>query len=66
VGTLQPTPEGKTAPGGHELIVDFWRTLGAAPGGDEAFTNRLNEVRFVHVRFAYINQSLIFIIRIEI
>ncbi|KAI0002416.1 asparaginyl-tRNA synthetase [Russula compacta] len=43
VGTLQPTPEGKTAPGGHELVVDFWRTLGAAPGGDDAFTNRLNE-----------------------
>ncbi|KAH9006381.1 asparaginyl-tRNA synthetase [Lactarius hatsudake] len=43
VGTLQPTPEGKTAPGGHELIVDFWRTIGAAPGGDDAFTNRLNE-----------------------
>ncbi len=44
VGTLQPMPEGKTAPGGHELIVDFWRTVGAAPGGDDAFTNRLNEV----------------------
>ncbi|KAF8268895.1 asparaginyl-tRNA synthetase [Lactarius quietus] len=43
VGTLQPTPEGKTAPGGHELVVDFWRTIGAAPGGDDAFTNRLNE-----------------------
>jgi len=43
VGILQPTPEGKTAPGGHELIVDFWRTIGAAPGGDDAFTNRLNE-----------------------
>ncbi|KAI0279119.1 asparaginyl-tRNA synthetase [Russula aff. rugulosa BPL654] len=43
IGTLQPTPEGKTAPGGHELIVDFWRTIGAAPGGDDAFTNRLNE-----------------------
>ncbi|TFY78478.1 hypothetical protein EWM64_g5536 [Hericium alpestre] len=43
VGTLQPVPEGKTAPGGHELAVDYWRVLGAAPGGDDAFTNRLNE-----------------------
>ncbi|EJT96961.1 asparaginyl-tRNA synthetase [Dacryopinax primogenitus] len=43
VGTVQPVPEGKTAPGGHELIVDFWRTLGAAPGGDDAFNNRFNE-----------------------
>jgi asparaginyl-tRNA synthetase len=44
VGTLQPVPEGKTAPGGHELAVDYWKVLGAAPGGDDAFTNRLNEV----------------------
>jgi asparaginyl-tRNA synthetase len=43
-GTLQSVPEGKTAPGGHELVVDYWKVLGAAPGGDEAFTNRLNEV----------------------
>ena len=43
-GTLQPVPEGKTAPGGHELVVDFWKVLGAAPGAEDAFTNRLNEV----------------------
>ena len=44
VGTLKVVPEGQTAPGGHELVVDYWKVLGAAPGGDEAFTNRLNEV----------------------
>ncbi|PPQ90037.1 hypothetical protein CVT25_006354 [Psilocybe cyanescens] len=43
VGTLQKVPEGKTAPGGHELIVDYWRIMGAAPGAEDAFTNRLNE-----------------------
>ncbi|KAF8341840.1 asparaginyl-tRNA synthetase [Amanita rubescens] len=43
VGSLQPVPEGKTAPGGHELVVDYWRVLGGAPGAEEAFTNRLNE-----------------------
>ncbi|KAF8622827.1 hypothetical protein AX15_006743 [Amanita polypyramis BW_CC] len=43
VGTLQPVPEGKTAPGGHELVVDYWRVVGGAPGADDAFTNRLNE-----------------------
>jgi len=43
VGTLQSVPEGKTAPGGHELTVDYWRVLGVAPGADDAFTNRLNE-----------------------
>ena len=45
VGTLQALPEGKTAPGGHELSVDYWKVLGAAPGGEDAFTNRVNEVR---------------------
>ncbi|KAG5636569.1 hypothetical protein H0H81_007577 [Sphagnurus paluster] len=43
VGTLQVVPEGKQAPGGHELIVDYWKVLGAAPGAEEAFTNKLNE-----------------------
>ncbi|KAG7091200.1 hypothetical protein E1B28_010251 [Marasmius oreades] len=43
VGLLQVVPEGKTAPGGHELIVDYWGLLGAAPGQEDAFTNRLNE-----------------------
>ncbi|KAI9222683.1 hypothetical protein BC828DRAFT_345786 [Blastocladiella britannica] len=41
-GTLKPVPAGKAAPGGHELVVDYWTVLGAAPGGDEAFTNKLN------------------------
>ncbi|EJD08142.1 asparaginyl-tRNA synthetase [Fomitiporia mediterranea MF3/22] len=42
-GTLQELPEGKTAPGGHELVVDYWKVIGAAPSGDEAFANRFNE-----------------------
>ena len=43
VGELKEVMEGKTAPGGHELVVDWWRVVGAAPGGDEAFGNKLNE-----------------------
>ncbi|KAJ6491735.1 hypothetical protein C8R47DRAFT_1214527 [Mycena vitilis] len=43
VGTLQTVPEGKTAPGGHELSVDFWRLIGGSPGGDDAFSTKLNE-----------------------
>ncbi|RDB25007.1 Asparagine--tRNA ligase, cytoplasmic [Hypsizygus marmoreus] len=43
VGTLQTVPEGKQAPGGHELVVDFWRVLGSSPGAEDAFSNRLNE-----------------------
>ncbi|KAF5384475.1 hypothetical protein D9757_006476 [Collybiopsis confluens] len=43
IGVLQAVPEGKTAPGGHELTVDYWKLIGAAPGAEDAFTNRLNE-----------------------
>ncbi|GJE93514.1 asparaginyl-tRNA synthetase [Phanerochaete sordida] len=42
-GVLQVVPESKTAPGGHELSVDFWKVLGAAPGGDDALADKLNE-----------------------
>lgn len=33
VGTLKPVLEGKTAPGGHELSVDFWQLIGSSPAG---------------------------------
>ncbi|XP_075226479.1 asparagine--tRNA ligase isoform X2 [Lycorma delicatula] len=32
-GIIKPIPEGKTAPGGHELHVDFWELIGLAPAG---------------------------------
>ncbi|KXS20729.1 hypothetical protein M427DRAFT_51707 [Gonapodya prolifera JEL478] len=41
-GTLKEVPAGKTAPGGHELQVDYWELIGAAPGGDEAITNKIS------------------------
>lgn len=40
-GMLLEVPEGKTAPGGHELQVDFWELVGDAPaGGLDAKINR--------------------------
>ncbi|KDN38392.1 asparaginyl-tRNA synthetase [Tilletiaria anomala UBC 951] len=42
-GTLKKVPEGKEAPGGHELVVDWWECLGKAPGGDEAISNLIAE-----------------------
>ncbi|KAI9145451.1 hypothetical protein BKA69DRAFT_584178 [Paraphysoderma sedebokerense] len=41
-GIIKALPEGKTAPDNHELVVDYWEVLYKAPGGDEAFTNKLN------------------------
>ncbi|EDV98736.1 asparagine--tRNA ligase, cytoplasmic [Drosophila grimshawi] len=39
-GTLSLVPEGKTAPGGHELNVDYWELIGLAPpGGADAILN---------------------------
>ncbi|XP_053670979.1 asparagine--tRNA ligase, cytoplasmic isoform X1 [Anopheles nili] len=39
-GTLKEVPAGKTAPGGHELHVDYWELVGLAPaGGADAILN---------------------------
>jgi asparaginyl-tRNA synthetase len=39
-GVVEPVPEGKTAPGGHELKADYWELIGSAPsGGAEGILN---------------------------
>lgn len=39
-GTLLEVPQGKMAPGGHELKVDYWKVIGLAPpGGADAILN---------------------------
>ena len=39
-GQISAVPEGKSAPGGHEMKVDYWTLMGLAPaGGADAIMN---------------------------
>ncbi|KAI8887323.1 asparaginyl-tRNA synthetase [Backusella circina FSU 941] len=40
-GVVNELPEGKSAPGNHELVADYWELVGKAPGGDDAFNNKV-------------------------
>jgi len=42
-GTINALPEGKKAPDNHELVCDWWRVVGRAPGGDDAISNKVSE-----------------------
>jgi asparaginyl-tRNA synthetase len=44
-GFIREVPEGKTAPGGHELVADYWQLIGLAPaGGTDNAVNRESSV----------------------
>lgn len=45
VGTVEKVKEGQTAPGGVEVLVDWWKLLGKAPGGGDAYEGKLRAVR---------------------
>ena len=43
VGNLQEVPAEKSAPGGHEVVADYWKVIGHAPLGDDSYLSRFNE-----------------------
>ncbi|XP_065836508.1 asparagine--tRNA ligase, cytoplasmic-like [Oscarella lobularis] len=44
-GTIKAVPEGKSAPGGHELQADYWELMGTAPaGGTDNAVNRESNI----------------------
>jgi hypothetical protein len=44
VGKVEKVKDGQTAPGGVEIIVDYWKIIGLAPGGKEAFESIIQPV----------------------
>ncbi|ORY83912.1 cytoplasmic asparagine-tRNA ligase Nrs1 [Protomyces lactucae-debilis] len=42
-GIISELPEGKSAPGDHELSADYFQLIHSAPGGTEAITNKVSE-----------------------
>lgn len=42
-GTVHAVPEGKLAPGGIELVADYYSVIQLAPSGEDAFTNKIAE-----------------------
>ncbi|KAG0671247.1 asparagine--tRNA ligase [Maudiozyma exigua] len=42
-GSIKKVPEGKSAPGGVELDVDYYEIVGLAPSGEESFSNKITE-----------------------
>ncbi|XP_071964807.1 asparagine--tRNA ligase, cytoplasmic-like [Antedon mediterranea] len=47
-GVIKPVPEGKQAPGGHELTCDYWELVGASPAG--GVDNLVNEESHIDVQ----------------
>ncbi|KAJ9101825.1 hypothetical protein QFC21_003164 [Naganishia friedmannii] len=49
-GDLLQLPKGKTAPGGHELVADWWRMIGRAPTGVDTYASLFNAKSDLSVR----------------
>lgn len=48
-GTINKLPEGKSAPDGHEMLVDYWEVVSKAPEGEDSFDSLFNQEASVDV-----------------
>jgi asparaginyl-tRNA synthetase len=48
-GTIIALPDGKSAPDGHEMKVDYWEVIHKAPEGEESFDTLFNKEASVDV-----------------
>jgi asparaginyl-tRNA synthetase len=68
VGRAKKVPEGNKAPGNLELITSFWEVIHKAPGGNEAFTTKLDQnsnpdIIFTHRHLAIRGENLSAVLR---
>jgi hypothetical protein len=66
VGKVEKVKDGQTAPGGVEIIVDYWKIIGLAPGGKEAFESIIQPVCLITITYTMADENRIWTTRSEL